>query len=142
MLLTILNIINYTNTGQGVIGCVSLLEEHLDSVAGRKLNMKQSWDAFTIKANIILKCVNEVVHKVCKVLLWVCSYQNISLATAFKNNKQELNSKKDKEMINDDILIFSTKALEGFCCFVLFFCKLELSSQKKRVNDLLQDLWE
>lgn len=46
-MLTIPNTVNYANTGQGVIGYLSVfLEKHLDSVADHKLNMKHPWDAF------------------------------------------------------------------------------------------------
>lgn len=118
VLSTILNIINCTNTGQGVIGCVSLLEMHLDCVAGYKLNMKQSWDAFAIKANIILEGVNEIVHKIHKVLLWL--YLALLLAKIspwplhLKITKR-CNSKKDKEMIRSLTVFFSPhKSLWGF----------------------------
>lgn len=57
--------INYTNADQEIIGCVSLSEKHLNSLADHKLNMKQSWDSFEIKANIML----EIVDKICKLLL-------------------------------------------------------------------------
>lgn len=57
-MLTIPNTVNYANTGQGVIGYLSVfLEKHLDSVADHKLNMKHPWDAFFFTTKAMWFCL-------------------------------------------------------------------------------------